>query len=98
MGRPYRFYENRMLKKYFNTERLLDSQGRGSCDGKTEWLAIELAQHPIPKWIKEELQQAIDDNDGGKLLPIFVCREKYQPDDDAIVVMSLKDFNDHFGN
>lgn len=99
-GRKHRFYENRILKKYFNTERILQetqSQG-GGVDGKTAWQAIELAQHPIPQWIKQELQQAIDDSEQGKRCPVFVCREKYKKDDDAIVMLRLRDYIDWHGN
>ncbi len=100
-GRKHRFYENRMLKKWFNTNRRLqETQSMGGCDGHNEWLAIELAQHPIPQWIKDELGQAQRDNKnfGGKeLLPIAVIREKYQKDKDAIVMMTLEDFNRWFG-
>lgn len=102
MGRKWRHYENRMLKKYWKTERRLQavqSQG-GGCDGKGQGMAIELFQRDIPKYIKEELQQAIDDavddKTGEELLPIAVMREKYKPDDDSIVIIRLKDFREWY--
>ena len=100
-GRKHRFYENRMLKKWFGTHRRLqEAQSMGGCDGHNEWLAIELAQHPIPQWIKDELLQAQLDNvsnDGTELLPIAVIREKHHKDKDAIVMMTLEDFTRWFG-
>ena len=100
MGRKWRHYENRMLQKYFKTERRLDVQGRGGCDGKAQGFAIELFQRDIPKYIEEELQQAEedaqDDATGKPLLPIAIMREKHKKDDDAIVMMRLKDFADYY--
>ena len=95
-GRKWRFYENRMLRKFFNTERRLQEvQSGGGCDGHSDKYAIELAQHSIPQWIKDELQQAIDDrvsNKGVELLPISIIREKHKKDEDAIVMLRLSDF------
>ena len=95
-GRKWRFYENRMLRKFFNTERRLQEvQSGGGCDGHSDKYAIELAQHSIPQWIKDELQQAIDDrvsNKGVELLPISIIREKHKRDEDAIVMLRLSDF------
>jgi len=92
-GRKWRFYENRMLRKFFNTERRLQEvQSGGGCDGHSDKYAIELAQHSIPEWIKQELGQAENDCGDGKLLPIAVIREKHKKDEDAFVIMRLSTF------
>ena len=85
-------YEKR-YEKILKSKRIVDQSG-GSCDLINDWLAIEIFQKPIPKYLREELGQAV--TSAGKRLPIAVWREKGKKDMDAIVIMRLKDFVDYY--
>ena len=89
-------YEKRIAKR-FDGERIID-QSKKSCDVITPWLAIEGFQRDIPGYLKEELHQAryTAQQYGWKHLPIAIWREKHQRDDDALVFMRLKDFEEWF--
>ena len=86
-------YEKR-YEKLLRARRIIDQSG-GSCDLINDWLAIEIFQKPIPAYLKEELGQAI--KSAGKRLPIAVWREKYQKDEDALVIMRLRDWLEWYG-
>lgn len=93
-GRKHRHMENRILRDYFGTVRQLQetqSVGR-SCDGYTPTLAIELGTHPIPQWLKKEMQQATDYS--REKLPITVIHEKGTEYDDSVVCIRLRDYVD----
>jgi len=91
-GRKWRHMENKILREYFGTVRQLqETQSVGtSCDGYTNDLALELGTHDIPKWLWQELQQAIDHSRGK--IPVAVIHEKGTPYDDSIVILRLEDF------
>ena len=90
-------YEKRLAKR-LDGERIID-QSKKSCDVLSEWLAVEGFQKPIPKYLKEELSQALYTAQlhGWKHLPIAIWREKHKRDDEALVIMRLIDFEDWFG-
>ena len=89
-------YEKRLAKR-FNGERIID-QSKKSCDVISDWLAIEAFQKPIPKYLKDEMHQALYTarQYGWKHLPIAVWREKHKMDDEALVIIRLKDFEEWF--
>lgn len=95
MGRPHRHYENRILKSYFNTaRRLQEVQSMGGCDGHGRGFAIELFQRDVPTYVREELEQALEDDADGTLLPVVVWHEKGKPYDEDLVLMPQWAFQD----
>ena len=87
--------ENIILRRYFNTERHLQAvQSVNECDGYTDEYAIELGTHDIPKWLWQELYQAVDHSKGR--LPIAVIHQKGDNYDDSIVMIRLGDFYGKF--
>ena len=89
-------YEKRLAKR-FKAKRII-GQSKKSCDVLTDWLAIEAFQKPIPDYLKEEMHQALytAQQHGWKHLPITVWREKHKKDDEALIFMRLKDFEEWF--
>ena len=95
MTNPHRqayHYEVRICKR-LQLERIID-QSEGDCDGVNDWLCVEMFQQEIPKYLKKKVSQAIRASvkRGWKHLPIVVWREKHKEDDEALVIMRLKDF------
>ena len=85
-------YEVRLAKRLKGT-RIID-QSAGDCDIISSWLCVEAFQKPIPQYIKDELNQAIKAaaKRYWKHLPIVVWREKNRPDDEALVIIRLADW------
>jgi len=95
-GRKHRHMENRILRTYFDTERnLQEKQSVSVCDGYTDEYTIELGTHDIPKWMWQELDQAIRHLVDGTI-PIAVIHEKNTPYDESLVIIRLGDFYDKF--
>ena len=85
-------YEKR-YEKILKATRIIDQSG-GSCDLGNDWLAVEIFQKPIPQYLKDELEQAV--KCAGDRLPIAVWREKNKKDEDALVLIRLKDFTEWY--
>ena len=100
MASPHRkayAYEKRLANRY-KGERIID-QSEGDCDVVSAWLCIEGFQRNIPGYIKDNLHQALlaAQRRDWKHLPIVIWREKYKGDDEALVIMRVKDFDEWFG-
>lgn len=90
-------YEKRLCKR-LELVRVID-QSEGDCDGVGECICAEMFQKPIPKYLKEKIEQAIVAvaRRGWKHLPICIWREKHKEDGEALVIIRLKDFEEWFG-
>ena len=73
--------------------------GRGSQpDVRCDWLAIECKERQqVPAWLKAALQQAAAGAEPAQL-PIVVLHEKGKHHSSDLVVMTLSDFKEWFGN
>ena len=101
--------ERRYARRY-GTERIGSKQGVGQPDFRNKWLVAEVATHPIPQWVRDELQQAIDDSERNQVpyevlgrkgtttrLPIFIVHQKGDAYEEDLVVMKESDYYDWFG-
>jgi len=90
-----------------NTERAIANRLRGErlpvsgrgqqADVQTAWLAVEVKHRKaLPAWLKLALRQAVSAA-GLNRLPIVVLHEHGQRHDEDIVCLTLKDFEDWFG-
>lgn len=87
----------RRLAKRLNGRRL-GCTGRSGPDVLTPWLACEVkTRKRLPRWLLEALEQAAIGNDGSRL-PIVVLHELNSRHDQDLVVMTLRDFCDWFGD
>jgi hypothetical protein len=92
----------RRIAKLFGTERIGAKNGNCQPDAINDWLTVEVACHAVPKWVRAELQQAIDAavvlDQIRPHLPIFVVHEKGEDASTDLVVLRLTDFVDWFGS
>ncbi len=92
----------RQLAERLNGQRVpVTGRHRGSApDIEHEWLAIECKHRAgfPPAWILDSLDQAKACSEDGKKLPIAIWHGKNKKIDESIVMMTLQDFRDWFGN
>jgi hypothetical protein len=90
----------RRIAKLFGTERIGAKNGNCQPDFINEWLVGEVVCHDVPKWVRDEHQQALDRAAMfvNEKLPILVIHEKGEDASTDLVVLRLSDFVDWFGS
>ena len=99
----------RRIAVLFGTSRIGAKNGNCQPDFINNWLVGEVVCHAVPKWVRDEHQQAIDRANyirnqsllGEKSLdrlPILVIHEKGEDASTDLVVLRLTDFVDWFGS
>ncbi len=70
----------------------------GGADVVTDWLSVECKhRQTVPAWLKEALAQSRR-NAGVSQLSVAIIHEEGQRHDGDLVVMTLADFQDWFGD
>ena len=88
----------RTIAKKFKTRRLWDKQFALSIISlEADWLAIGVCVRPQPKWLHQELKQAIDAAKGKNKLPILEWHHKGKSYGSDLIVMRARDFHENFG-
>ena len=66
-------------------------------DVENDWLSVEVKHRKaLPGWLKNAMQQAIDNATTG-LLPVAILHEHGQRHDDNLVMLRQADFEEWFG-
>ena len=87
----------RAISRRFGTTRI-GPLGREGPDAITDWLCIEVKERDgLPLWIESALKQIKAQTPAGKLA-IVVAHNKGKNHDNDIVMLTLKDFQEWFGN
>lgn len=84
----------RALAKRLNGER---TGHTGGADVVTDWLCVEVkSRATLPRWVRDAIGQA-KRNAGIEQLPVAILHQTGQRHDGDLVVMTLADFENWFG-